>query len=239
MSGPSVKVGKQTGAIKSFTGWAMNTKMQTQQTERWMWSRKIIYALSLMAMSFFVALPGQAEKGIGIKPITAEETDKVQGDGKALPLDQKNWKFPQASFQWVAMARDYTTPWDSVGRAGWMTDDAYVIPVDPGVSEFTPDTKIFYIVFAATALDAPSQYRAAWYYMPDGKTREMEPTGTDALELEMNEKSGYLEIFQPEGGWKKGKYLLRLFFESPGQELYDPNVVGTMEFTITDNPSSS
>jgi len=89
-------------------------------------------------------------------------------------------------------------------------------------------------VFAISPLDAPSQYRAAWYYLADGQTRSDEPDGTDALMLEMNEKSGYLEIFQPEGGWKVGKYLVRLFFESPGQALYNPNVVGTMEFTITE-----
>ena len=54
----------------------------------------------------------------------------------------------------------------------------------------------------------------------------------------MNEKAGYLEIYRPEEGWKKGQYLLKLFYESPGQELYDGNIVGTMVFTITDQPSS-
>jgi len=216
----------------------MNRKPSIQTIMSRMWGKGVICVLSLMAVALVLVPQGQAEKGLAVKPATTGEPVKVQGDGKALPIDQKNWKFPQSAFHWVAMARDYTTPWDSVGRPGWMTDDAYVVPVDPGVSEFTPDTKIFYIVFAAIALDAPSQYRAAWYYMPDGKTRENELTGTDALELEMNEKSGYLEVFQPEGGWKKGKYLLRLFFESPGQELYDGNVVGTMEFTITDNPQN-
>lgn len=157
-----------------------------------------------------------------------------RGDGEAFAIDQSNWKWPQSSYKWIAMARGVETPWESYGRSGWLTDDAYVMPVDPGVSEFSKDTEIFYIVFAISPLDAPSQYRAAWYYLADGQTRSDEPDGTDALMLEMNEKSGYLEIFQPEGGWKVGKYLVRLFFESPGQALYNPNVVGTMEFTITE-----
>ena len=42
----------------------------------------------------------------------------------------------------------------------------------------------------------------------------------------------------PDDGWKKGQYLLKIFFESPGQELYEGNVVGTMIFTITDGPIS-
>ncbi len=174
--------------------------------------------------------------GNNLADTVALQTKKEIADGRALPIDQTDWHNPQSSFMWVAMARDYKMPWDSFGRQGWMTDDAYVLPVDPGVSEFTPDTQVFYIVFAISALDAPSQYRAAWYYMPDGKNRGSKPAGTDALTLEMNEKSGYLEIYQPSDGWQKGKYLIRLFFESPGQELYDPNVVGTMEFTITDHP---
>ena len=131
------------------------------------------------------------------------------------------------------MAKDIRVPWDSHGRQGWLTDDAYVEPVDPGTSEFSPDTEIFYIVFEVGALDAPSQFRAAWYYMPDEKTHEPEHSGTDALFLEMNEKAGYLEVYRPDNGWQKGQYLLKIFFESPGQELYEGNVVGTMIFTIT------
>ncbi len=151
-----------------------------------------------------------------------------------MALDQQRWQRPQSAFKWIVMARDILTPWDTFGRQGWMTDDAYVKPVDPGVSEFSSDTDMFYLVFAVSALDAPSQYRAAWFHVPDGTHPSDELTGTDALQMEMNEKAGYLEIFKPEGGWKKGKYLLKLYFESPGQDLYDPNAIGTMTFTITD-----
>ena len=189
-----------------------------------------------------LVLIGQAQ-GQPIQDFTPKEAKKEVSGTSASPdgvmaLDQKNWKRPQSSFNWVAMARGIKTPWDSYGRQGWMTYDAYVEPVDPGVSEFSPDTETFYIVFQVGALDAPSQFRAAWYFMPDGKTPAKEYSGTDALFLEMNEKAGYLEIFRPEGGWKQGKYLLKIFFESPGQQLYEGNVVGTMVFTITDQPSS-
>jgi len=145
---------------------------------------------------------------------------------------------PQSSFKWIAMASGINTSWDSFGRQGWMTDDAYAEPINPGISEFSPDTEKFYLVFSVSALDAPSQYRAAWYYMPDGKVVDDELVGTDALMLEMNEKAGYLEVFRPKEGWKKGKYLIKLFFESPGQELDEAQVVGTMQFSITDHPTT-
>ena len=174
------------------------------------------------------------EKSFTPRSAVIESEGSVTTTTELMALDQENWQRPQSAFKWIAMARDIKVPWDTFGRQGWMTDDAYVEPVDPGVSEFAPDTEIFYLVFAVSALDAPSQYRAAWFYMPDGQTPSRELTGTDALTMEMNEKAGYLEIYRPEEGWKKGKYLVKLYFESPGQELYDPNVIGTMEFTITE-----
>lgn len=204
--------------------------------------RPNIGLLSLIILGGMVSLIGSAfgQSGPGFVP---KEANREAGQpsakhGRIMALDQKNWKRPQSSFNWVAMARDIQTPWDSYGRQGWMTDDAYVEPVDPGASEFTLDTDLFYIVFSVSGMDAPSQFRAAWYFMPDGKTPDPEHSGTDALFLEMNEKAGYLEVYRPEDGWKKGKYLLRIFYESPGQELYDGNIVGTMLFTITDQPSS-
>ena len=187
--------------------------------------------LLLLAMPAIVA--GE-EKAFAPKSAVKESEGNVRTSTDLMALDQEDWQRPQSAFKWITMARDIKTPWDSFGRPGWMTDDAYVEPVDPGVSKFSPETEIFYLVFEVSALDAPSQYRAAWYHMPDGQTPSKELTGTDALFLEMNEKAGYLEIFRPQDGWQKGKYLVKLYFESPGQELYEPNVIGTMEFTITD-----
>ena len=196
--------------------------------------RSLMVGTAVWGIYIIFLVPNVLGDVLEAKTTVSGELSKERGDGRALPIDQTNWTKPQSSFKWIAMATGYETPWDSMGRSGWMTDDAYVNPVDPGTSEFPKETEAIYIVFAVSPLDAPSQYRAAWYFLPDGKTRANEPDGTDALFLEMNEKAGYLEIYQPEGGWKIGKYLVRLFFESPGQELYDPNVVGTMEFTITE-----
>ena len=190
-------------------------------------------AVLLLALVMPALVRGE-EKGFTATAATKESEGSVTATAELMALDQENWQRPQSAFKWIAMARDIKVPWDTFGRQGWMTDDAYVEPVDPGASEFSANTDIFYLVFAVSALDAPSQYRAAWFHMPDGKTPSEELTGTDALFMEMNEKAGYLEIYRPEDGWKKGKYLVKLYFESPGQELYDPNVIGTMSFTITE-----
>ena len=156
------------------------------------------------------------------------EVDQQEG----LAFDQVNWKRPQGVFSWITMARGYDTPWDSFGRQGWMTQDAYIEPVDPGVSEFAPETPEIYIVFEGQPLDAPGQFAAAWYRMADGKALGKKPLGKDVIELEMNQKYGYFILRSPSEKWEKGRYLVKVYYGSPGQELHDTNIVGTMEFTI-------
>ena len=201
---------------------------------RAMWSISVLTLAGVLLACLIPPIVGGEETNFVPHAAVKESEGSVTTQTELMALDQENWQRPQSAFKWIAMARDINIPWDTFGRQGWMTDDAYVEPVDPGVSAFSPDTEIFYLVFAVSALDAPSQYRAAWFHMPAGQTPSKELTGTDALTMEMNEKAGYLEIYRPDGGWKKGKYLVKLYFESPGQELYDPNVIGTMKFTIAD-----
>ena len=156
---------------------------------------------------------------------------------KDIAFDQVNWNRIQGVFSWITMSRGYSdTPWDSSGgRPGWMTiDDAYVRPIDPGVSEFPADTDTFYIVFEGQPLDAPAQFAAAWFNLKEGKVESNTPIDKDVIELEMNQRFGYFEIFAPEEGWKPGDYLVKIFYGSPGQELHAVNVVGTMKFTITE-----
>jgi len=151
-------------------------------------------------------------------------------------FDQVDWNRVQGIFSWITMSRGFDdTPWDSlVGRPGWMTiEDAYVKPVDPGVSEFPADTDIFYIVFEGQPLDAPAQFAAAWFEMKDGKVVSNTPVDKDVIELDMNQRFGYFEIYQPEEGWKPGQYQVKIFYGSPGQALHAINVIGTMQFTIT------
>ncbi len=152
-----------------------------------------------------------------------------------MAYDQVDWNRVQGVFSWITMARGYSdTAWDSSsGRPGWMTiDDAYVKPIDPGVSKFSVDTEIFYIVFEGQPLDAPAQFAAAWFEMKDGKVVSNTPVDKDVIELDMNQRFGYFEIYEPEQGWKPGDYQVKIFYGSPGQALHAINVIGTMQFTI-------
>ena len=154
---------------------------------------------------------------------------------KDMAFDQVDWNRVQGIFSWITMARGFSdTAWDSSeGRPGWRTmEDAYVKPIDPGVSEFSADTDIFYIVFEGQPLDAPAQFAAAWFKMKDGNVESRTPIAKDVIELDMNQRFGYFEIFPPAEGWKMGDYLVKIYYGSPGQDLHAVNVVGTMQFTI-------
>ena len=170
-----------------------------------------------------------ADDPFGSSTLAPNKNDMI----KDMAFDQVNWKRPQGVFTWITMATGYDTPWDSLGRPGWMTTgDAYVEPVNPGVSEFPLDTQMFYIVFEAQPLDAPGQFAAAWFQMNDGQVTSNTPIGKDVIELEMNQRSGYFQITKPAEGWKPGKYQVKIFYGSPGQALHAVYVIGTMEFTI-------
>ncbi len=151
-----------------------------------------------------------------------------------IAFDQENWKQPQGVFTWIAMARGYDTPWASHGRPGWLTDDAMVEPVDPGVSTFPPDTPEIYIVFEGQPLDAPGQFAAAWHPVLNGEKVGEKPLGKDVVELEMNQRFAYFIISPQEDTWSPGKYLVDIYYGSPGQELHAINIIGTMTFTITE-----
>ncbi|GJL55973.1 MAG: hypothetical protein NPIRA02_31050 [Nitrospirales bacterium] len=188
--------------------------------------------------TFLVALVGimllsqhaLAEDPFG--PVTPSQD--MTRDSPDLAFDQKNWKRPQGVFSWITMARGYQTPWDSHGRPGWLTDDAYVEPVDPGVSTFPPDTPEIFIVFEGQPLDAPGQFAAAWYPLVNGVPHGEEPLGQDIIELEMNQRYGYFIISPPKEKWDPGRYLVNIYYGSPGQALHAVNVMGTMTFTISE-----
>ena len=187
-------------------------------------------SVTLIGILFILWVAGTVQAGDPFQKPQSQSMEFEEQEG--LAFDQVNWKRPQGVFSWITMARGYNIPWDSFGRQGWMSDDAYVEPVDPGVTEFSPDTPEIFIVFEGQPLDAPGQFAAAWYPMAEGKPIGGEPLGKDVLELEMNQRYGYFILSPQNQKWEAGKYLVKVYYGSPGQELHETNVVGTMEFTI-------
>jgi hypothetical protein len=168
-----------------------------------------------------------------------EQQDTAVDESRLPSLDLQKRDVPQSIFTWIVMAKGYEVEWDSFGRKGWYTQDPKLKPVSPGTSVFPPDTPAVYIVFEVPPLEDPATFGAQWFLEEDGKLSS-QPVGRDSLFVPWHEKQGFLELKKPEEGWKKGSYLVKIFVSPEGQQAFHAvNQVGTMRFTISDQPSAS
>ncbi len=154
-------------------------------------------------------------------------------------LDVQQKGVPQSLFTWIKMARGYDVEWDTFGRKGWYTQDPRLKPIAPGTTVFAPDTPAVYIVFEVAPLEDPAQFAAQVFPIgPDGKTSETVIV-QDSLEVPGHERYGFLELKKPSLQWPQGKYLVKIYITSLGQQPFHAvNQVGTMRFAVTDQPTS-
>ena len=154
-------------------------------------------------------------------------------------MDVQEKGVPQSLFTWIKMARGYEVEWDTFGRKGWYTQDPRLKPIAPGTTLFSPDTPAVYIVFEVAPLEDPAQFAAQVFPVgADGKTGARAIV-TDSLEVPGHERYGFLELKKPSEQWPQGKYLVKIYITSLGQQPFHAvNQVGTMRFTVTDQPSA-
>lgn len=171
-----------------------------------------------------------------------EQSNTGEIDPSKLPsFDKQKQGVPQSLFVSIHMARGFQEEWDSFGRKGWYTQDPRLKPIDPGTTVFTPDAPAVYIVFEVAPLEDPAQFSAQWFLLGKDDKPSAEPLGRDTLEVPGHERYGYLELKKPaNGNWTKGNYLVKLFITPLGQQPFHAvNQVGTMQFTIADQPGQS
>jgi hypothetical protein len=153
-------------------------------------------------------------------------------------LDVQRKGIPQSLFTWIKMARGYDVEWDTFGRKGWYTQDPRLKPIDPDTTVFTPDTAAVYIVFEVAPLEDPAQFAAQVFPVSaDGKTGDTAIV-RDSLEVPGHERYGFLELKKPSDQWPPGKYLVKIYITSLGQQPFHAvNQVGTMHFAVNDQPT--
>ncbi len=173
--------------------------------------------------------------------MTPKEQSETEVDPTSSPLfDTQKKGVPQSIFVWIKLAKGFEEEWDSFGRKGWYTQDPRLKPIGAGTTVFTPDTPAIYIVFEVAPLEDPAQFSAQWFLEEsDGKLSEI-PIGKDALEVPGHSRYGYLELKRPDGAWPKGNYLVKIYVTPLGQQpFHAANQVGTMRFTISDQPAQA
>jgi len=195
-------------------------------------------AMLLGALMFLAPAVGSARDSMAPK----EQSNTGDLDPNQLPSfnDQKKGR-PQSIFVSIQMAKGYEVEWDSFGRKGWYTQDPRLKAIDPGTTVFAPDAPAVYIVFEVAPLEDPASFSALWFLLDQSGKPAAEPAGRDTLEVPGHERYGYLELKKPaDGNWSKGDYLVKVFITPLGQQpFHAANQVGTMQFTVTDQPAPS
>lgn len=170
-------------------------------------------------------------------PKEQETTEFEPTETPSLDVQQKG--IPQSLFTWIKMARGYEVEWDTFGRKGWYTQDPRLKPIAPGTTIFTPDTPAVYIVFEVAPLEDPAQFAAQVFHVGVDEKADENPLVYDRLEVPGHERYGFLELKKPSEQWPQGKYVVKIYITSLGQQPFHAvNQVGTMRFSITGQPTS-
>ena len=195
------------------------------------------WAIALCAMSILGGWQTGAEGRDLLVPKEQVTTEFEPTETPSLDVQQKG--VPQSLFTWIKMARGYEVEWDTFGRKGWFTQDPRLKPIAPGTTVFTTDTPAVYIVFEVAPLEDPAQFAAQVFAIgADGKTGDVVIV-QDSLEVPGHERYGFLELKKPSPQWLEGRYLVKVYITSLGQQPFHAvNQVGTMRFVVTDQPSS-
>lgn len=103
-----------------------------------------------------------------------------------------------------------------------------IVPVKPG-DLFRPDTPAVYVVFLLH-----QHYQAFKVFgrcFPED-VPGLDPqtaVGEDAMYIALEDESGYLKLFPPQGTWKPGRYKVEIH---AGEQVNEVSLIGTMRFTI-------
>jgi len=103
-----------------------------------------------------------------------------------------------------------------------------IIPVNPG-QIFKPGPQPIFIVFSV--YPHFQSYQVLGVCFPervDGLDTKT-PVAQDSMYLALEDDTGYLKLFPPEGGWKPGKYKVEIHV---GWEVSDVSLMGTMRFAV-------
>jgi hypothetical protein len=103
-----------------------------------------------------------------------------------------------------------------------------IVPVKP-TDRFQPDIPAVYVVF-----ELHQHYQAFKVFgrcFPEN-VPGLDPhtaVGEDAMHIALEDETGYLKLFPPQGAWKPGRYKVEIH---AGEQANEMSLIGTMRFTI-------
>ena len=107
-------------------------------------------------------------------------------------------------------------------------------PINP-TQVFAQDTRAVFLVFTVYKHYAPYQVFGRLYPKNAGNLDPSHLLDEDTMYLATEDESGYLQFFPPSGHWIPGSYQVKVYV---GYEASSINHMGTMQFTVTSDPTS-
>ncbi len=110
-----------------------------------------------------------------------------------------------------------------------------LVPVNPA-DVFSPSVKAVHLVFAVHEHLAPFQVIGRLFPEMVPETDANQWIDEDVADLALEDESGYLKFFAPDGRWQPGRYRVDVYV---GYMVNTMNKMGTMRFSIEQNASST
>lgn len=138
--------------------------------------------------------------------------------------DAKPYNFdapPEGMFRSITMAEDFEE------ELGFRRTHE-IVPVKP-TERFAADSPAIFIIFSLH-----QHYQAFKVFgrcLPE-EVAGVEPgtiVSEDAMYIALEDETGYLRLFPPQGGWRAGRYKVEIH---AGEQVNEMSLVGTMRFTI-------
>lgn len=103
-----------------------------------------------------------------------------------------------------------------------------IVPVGP-TEIFRPDSRAVFVVFQVHQHYESFQVFGLCFPEKVKGLNSKTLIAQDVMYLALEDESGYLKLFPPQGGWKPGKYKVEIHI---GWKVNDISLVGTMRFTV-------
>ncbi len=175
-----------------------------------------LFGLMLLAASVGSSLCGAEELPLTRNVPIPEFQNRAQ-DAKPYNFDAP----PEGMFRSITMAEGFEE------ELGFRRTHE-IVPVKP-TEQFSAETPAVFIVF-----QLHQHYQAFKVF---GRCYPEEVPGLsnqtlvaqDAMYIALEDETGYLKLFAPDGGWKPGRYRVEIH---AGEQANEMSLVGTMRFTI-------
>ncbi len=110
-----------------------------------------------------------------------------------------------------------------------------IVPVKP-TEQFRPDSPAVYVVFQLHQHYQSFQVFGRCYPEEVVGLDSQTLVSQDAMYIALEDESGYLKLFPPQGGWKAGRYKVEIHV---GEQVNELSLIGTMRFTVVGADSAA